>query len=82
MGCILYLLLYKKTPFAHIKNIYAKMQAIIDPNKQIDYPTLPNYYPIMLIEVNITISKLLLPDTQNNCIIDLFILDGSTVSQT
>lgn len=55
LGCILYLLLYKKTPFAHIKNIYAKMQAIIDPNKKIDYPDLPNYYPSMLLEVSYSI---------------------------
>lgn len=51
LGCILYLLLYKKTPFAHIKNVYAKMQTIIDPDKKIDYPELPNYYPSMLHEV-------------------------------
>lgn len=52
LGCILYLLLYKKTPFAHIKNIYAKMQAIINPNKDISYSKLPNYYPPMLLEVS------------------------------
>ncbi|XP_055301906.1 dual specificity protein kinase TTK [Sitodiplosis mosellana] len=51
LGCILYLLLYKKTPFAHIKNIYAKMQAIINPSKEIEYSKLPNYYPSMLLEM-------------------------------
>lgn len=51
LGCILYLLLYKKTPFAHIKHVYAKMQAILDPNKRIEYAKLPSFYPPMLLEV-------------------------------
>lgn len=51
LGCILYLLLYKKTPFAHIKNIFAKINAITNPSTQIEYPALPNYYPPLLIDV-------------------------------
>ncbi|XP_055549180.1 dual specificity protein kinase Ttk isoform X2 [Wyeomyia smithii] len=51
LGCILYLLLYKKTPFSHVKNIYNKVNIITNPNTVIDYPSLPNYYPSMLLEM-------------------------------
>lgn len=51
LGCILYLLIYQKTPFGHIKNIYAKVNAITSPSTEIQYPALPSYYPIMLIQM-------------------------------
>ncbi|XP_038118271.1 dual specificity protein kinase Ttk [Culex quinquefasciatus] len=51
LGCILYLLLYKRTPFAHIKNIYTKVNVITNPNTTIDYPALPSYYPPMMLEM-------------------------------
>lgn len=51
LGCILYLFLYKKTPFSHIKQLYTKVNAITNPNTDIEYPKLPNYYPPMLLEV-------------------------------
>ncbi|XP_065095087.1 dual specificity protein kinase TTK isoform X2 [Ochlerotatus camptorhynchus] len=51
LGCILYLLLYKKTPFAHIKNIHNKVNTITNPNTVIEYPPLPMYYPAMLLEM-------------------------------
>uniref|UniRef100_A0A182IU96 Uncharacterized protein n=1 Tax=Anopheles atroparvus TaxID=41427 RepID=A0A182IU96_ANOAO len=51
LGCILYLLLYKRTPFAHIKNIYTKVNTITNPNTVIDYPPLASYYPPMLLDV-------------------------------
>lgn len=51
LGCILYLLLYKRTPFSHIKNIYAKINAITSPTTNIEYPTIPLYYPAMLVHV-------------------------------
>lgn len=51
LGCILYLLLYKKTPFAHIKNIHTKVSTITNPNTVIEYPPLPSYYPPMLLEM-------------------------------
>jgi serine/threonine-protein kinase TTK/MPS1 len=52
LGCILYLLLYKKTPFGHIKNIYNKMSAITNPNTVIEYPQMPNFYPPIILEVS------------------------------
>lgn len=51
LGCILYLLLYKRTPFAHIKNIYTKVNVITNPNTAIEYPPLPSYYPPMMLEM-------------------------------
>ncbi|EDV48692.1 dual specificity protein kinase TTK isoform X1 [Drosophila erecta] len=51
LGCILYLLLYQKTPFGHIRNIYAKMSAIATPGTSIEYPVIPPYYPIMLVHM-------------------------------
>ncbi|KMZ02956.1 dual specificity protein kinase TTK [Drosophila simulans] len=51
LGCILYLLLYQKTPFGHIRNVYAKMSAITAPCTSIEYPAIPPYYPIMLVHM-------------------------------
>ncbi|XP_020715854.1 probable serine/threonine-protein kinase mps1 isoform X2 [Ceratitis capitata] len=51
LGCILYLLLYKRTPFSHIKNIYAKINAITSPTTAIEYPMIPLYYPAMLVHM-------------------------------
>jgi serine/threonine-protein kinase TTK/MPS1 len=45
LGCILYLLLYKKTPFSHIKVIHQKMMTLTNPKTVIEYPQLPNFYP-------------------------------------
>jgi len=38
LGCILYNLVYKKLPFSHLKNTLQKMQAIINPEHQINFP--------------------------------------------
>ncbi|XP_032521465.2 dual specificity protein kinase Ttk-like [Danaus plexippus] len=37
LGCILYSMVYGRTPFGHIPNL-AKLTAILDPNHRIDYP--------------------------------------------
>ena len=37
LGCILYQMVYGKTPFAHLQ-IIQKLQAIINPKHDIDYP--------------------------------------------
>ncbi|KAH8369423.1 hypothetical protein KR009_010541 [Drosophila setifemur] len=55
LGCILYLLLYQKTPFGHIRNIYAKMSAIASPATSIEYPAIPPYYPVMLVHVSLMV---------------------------
>jgi serine/threonine-protein kinase TTK/MPS1 len=44
LGCILYNMVYGKLPFAHIRNPFNKIQAIVDPNFQVP-PLLQNYFP-------------------------------------
>jgi len=39
LGCILYQMTYGRTPFAHLSNMYMKMQAIPNPAHIIDYPS-------------------------------------------
>lgn len=51
LGCILYLLLYKKTPFSHVKVLHQKISVLTNPKTTIDYPQLPNFYPPMLAEM-------------------------------
>ncbi|TNN02960.1 hypothetical protein fugu_010447 [Takifugu bimaculatus] len=41
LGCILYCMTYGKTPFQSITNQIAKLQAIIDPSHEIDFPDIP-----------------------------------------
>jgi len=38
LGCILYQMCYGRTPFADIQNMIAKLQAIVDPSHDIEYP--------------------------------------------
>ncbi|XP_013773043.2 dual specificity protein kinase TTK-like [Limulus polyphemus] len=40
LGCILYNLVYGRTPFQHIQNIIGKVQAITNPNYQINFPSI------------------------------------------
>lgn len=37
LGCILYNLIYGKTPFSHITRTWDKLQAIVDPSHKIDF---------------------------------------------
>ncbi|XP_029451416.1 dual specificity protein kinase TTK isoform X2 [Rhinatrema bivittatum] len=41
LGCILYCMTYGKTPFQHITNHFSKLQAIINPNYEIEFPDIP-----------------------------------------
>ncbi|KAJ8290890.1 hypothetical protein GJAV_G00018880 [Gymnothorax javanicus] len=41
LGCILYCMTYGKTPFQKITNQFTKMQAIIDPSHEIEFPDIP-----------------------------------------
>ena len=42
LGCILYSMVYAKTPFHHLTNYVRKLQAIIDPNSNIEFGDLPD----------------------------------------
>lgn len=37
LGCILYQMCYRRTPFADIQNMFQKMKAIVDPNHEIRF---------------------------------------------
>lgn len=47
LGCILYSMVYGRTPFGHIPNL-AKLAAILDPNHRIDYPPVERLPPSLL----------------------------------
>ncbi|XP_028394998.1 probable myosin light chain kinase DDB_G0279831 isoform X3 [Dendronephthya gigantea] len=42
LGCILYVMVYGKTPFQHIKNNFQKWSCIVDPNYEIKFPPIEN----------------------------------------
>lgn len=48
LGCILYNLVYGRTPFQHISNPLQKLSAISDPNTKINFPEIENK---LLLEV-------------------------------
>ncbi|XP_059056567.1 dual specificity protein kinase TTK [Achroia grisella] len=47
LGCILYSMIYGRTPFGHIPNL-AKLAAILDPNHRIDYPPVEHLPPSLV----------------------------------
>ncbi|XP_037302752.1 dual specificity protein kinase TTK-like [Manduca sexta] len=47
LGCILYSMVYGRTPFGHIPNL-AKLAAILDPNHRIDYPPVEHLPPSLI----------------------------------
>ena len=44
-------MLYKRTPFSHIKQIHQKIMTITNPKTVIEYPELPNFYPPIFSEM-------------------------------
>lgn len=48
LGCILYQMVYGRTPFAHIKNTIHKLNCIQDPTYEIAYPESGNMDPNLL----------------------------------
>lgn len=42
LGCILYNMVYRKTPFQHIRNLVHKLGAIVDVDHPIEFPPLEN----------------------------------------
>lgn len=47
LGCILYSMVYGRTPFSHIPNL-AKLAAILDPKHKIDYPPVQHFPPSLI----------------------------------
>lgn len=51
LGCILYSMVYSKTPFHHLSNQLTKIQAIINPRILIKFPDNPSFVNRHLIDV-------------------------------
>lgn len=66
LGCILYQLIYKRTPFQQFGALYAKIAAICDPDCKIDYP---DSHTVSARLVN-TIKKCLVRNYKNRSSID------------
>jgi serine/threonine-protein kinase TTK/MPS1 len=41
LGCILYQLVYRRTPFQHISQIWVKLSTIVNAEHKIEYPEAP-----------------------------------------
>ncbi|XP_042012049.1 serine/threonine-protein kinase MPS1-like isoform X2 [Salvia splendens] len=50
LGCILYQMVYGRTPFADYKTFWAKFKVITDPNHEIIYEPLPNLWLLDLLK--------------------------------
>ncbi|GJT71285.1 serine/threonine-protein kinase MPH1 [Tanacetum coccineum] len=50
LGCILYQMVYGRTPFADYTNFWAKIKVITDPNHEIRYEPLSNLWLLDLIK--------------------------------
>jgi serine/threonine-protein kinase TTK/MPS1 len=48
LGCILYNMTYCRTPFHNIKNNMMKLQAITNPNHQINFPPIVPDDPLLM----------------------------------
>ena len=54
LGCILYVMAYRKTPFQHISNHMQKWQCIMDPTYEIKFPRIENHADLVdTMKVNI-----------------------------
>ena len=60
LGCILYNLMYGKTPFQHINNMFVKFRAITDPSIPIEFPLHKDQRLVDVLKVTVTISWLAL----------------------
>ena len=51
LGCILYLMVYGRTPFEHIKNRMKKWQAIANPSTAVQFPDVNNKAALDVMQV-------------------------------
>ena len=52
LGCILFAMVYGKTPFEHVKNLIARLRAISDPAFQIDFKPIQNPHLLDVLRVS------------------------------
>jgi serine/threonine-protein kinase TTK/MPS1 len=53
LGCILFAMVYGKTPFEGVKNLIARLRAISDPAFQIEFKPIPNPYLLDVLQVGL-----------------------------
>lgn len=60
LGCILYNMVYGRTPFQHLKHDLFKLQAIINPDFPIEFPDIPNKHlmDVMMVKSFVWTDKL------------------------
>ena len=55
LGCILYQMVYGKTPFGHIKNKIKKSMTIVSSSEEIHFPDIPKKDVIDIMKVQLDI---------------------------
>ena len=55
LGCILYMMVYGRTPFQHITNHLQKLQCIMDPSHVIEFPEINDKHLLDVIQVCLVI---------------------------
>ncbi|XP_077287853.1 dual specificity protein kinase monopolar spindle 1 [Arctopsyche grandis] len=48
LGCILYSMIYGRTPFSHLTNVYGKIAALLNPNQVIEYPSIKDVPQVLM----------------------------------
>ena len=56
LGCILYMMVYGRTPFQHITNHVIKLQCIMDPSHEIEFPDIKDKHLLDVMKVCLLIS--------------------------
>ena len=57
LGCILYQMVYGKTPFAHITSLHAKIQEVANPRHKINYLPLSNPHLLDIMKKCLTYNR-------------------------
>ena len=70
LGCILYNMVYKRLPFAHIKAPVRKLQAIINPKREIQFPANPEFLQNHDVQVVDVLKKCLKRDPSQRASIE------------
>lgn len=81
LGCILYSLIYGKTPYSHLTNTWQKLQAIAESKQNVSFPsrskTFPHGIPPVLMQ---TMELCLIKDVKARAnVVDLLRLIENTV---
>lgn len=80
LGCILYNMVYGRTPFQHIKNNLGKLQAITNPKYVIKFPPVPDPHLLDVLQVSkqhvciaLAPQHILCPSKGHSCDVRIFV---------